>query len=124
MNRMDMREPPLAADFAARVLDRADRIRNGQKRIRRTMGGLAAASCASLAVVWMVFAGAPQTRRPGPVPLTAARVLPAGETDEADALDDFFPDAGSVARFAAQYSEETDDADADPFSDDDDPASQ
>ena len=123
MNTMDMREPPLAADFAARVLDRADRIRNRQKRIRRTVGGLAAASCASFAVAWMVFVGAPQAQRPGPAPLPAARVLPAGETDEADALEDFFPDAGSVARFAAQYSEETDDTDADPFSDDD-PSSQ
>jgi hypothetical protein len=121
MNTTDTSEPVLGADFAARVLDQADRIRNRRKRIRRMMGGLAAASGVSFAVAWMVFAGAPQRQRPEPATLPAARVVAVAETGEADALDDFFPDAASVARFAAQYSDETNDEgqDADPLSEED-----
>jgi hypothetical protein len=41
------------------------------------------------------------------------------QAGEPDALSDFFPDAGSVARFAAEYSDATDAADASLLSDQD-----
>ncbi|MGH6879082.1 MAG: hypothetical protein ACREHV_17115 [Rhizomicrobium sp.] len=110
MNPNEMPEPYLSPDFAARVLLRSDVLR---ARRRTVVAGVAAASFAAIAAVaWTGFSRLPDASeaRREPVTVTVAAASPANQAEEAAALSYLFPDAGPVARFAAQYSDATDNA--------------
>jgi hypothetical protein len=109
----DSAEPHFGADFAARVLNEADRIL--AKRRRHRWAGLAGIAGAGLA--FLLWANFPIVRPDAPRTVAMQRFddLPrealTGQTDQPEALDYLFPDAAPVARFAEQYSE-ADDASA------------
>lgn len=118
----DSAEPRLSPDFVARVLDEADRIGANRRRGRR-WGALAGVAGISLGV--LVWANLPPGRPDAPRTAgmqrfeDVARAAPGGRTDEPDALDDLFPDAVPVARFAEQYSNREDRGADDLLSDED-----
>jgi hypothetical protein len=114
--------PVLSEGFAERVLARADLVISQRRRVRRVMGGIAAAAFVSVAVVsWIATPGLMQS--PAAHPKSGVVAL-GGSAEEAqadgtDALSDLFPDAAPVARFATEYSDATDDEDTALFSDQD-----
>jgi hypothetical protein len=104
-------DPVLGADFAERVLARADVVIARQRLVRRVAGGGAALAFVSVAVVsWLMMSGMVQSPAPrsGSQTLASLDATTNTQADESDALSDLFPDAGSVARFATEYSDATD----------------
>jgi hypothetical protein len=115
-------EPALSADFAERVLARADVVIVKRRRFRRALGAVAAVTFVSAAAAsWVVTSG---FRQPA-IPRQASRsvVIPNAATeaqaDETDALSDLFPDAESVASFATDYSSAAENSETAIISDDD-----
>ncbi len=111
-------DPVLSADFAERVLARADNLIVRNRRVRR----VAALSLVSAAVIsWAVMSGVSQLSAPHPAAQSIASSGASAEAqaDETDALSDFFPDAGPVVRFATEYSDATDESDTALLSDED-----
>jgi len=114
--------PVLSADFAERVLARADLVISKRRRVRRVAGGIAALAFASVAAVsWIAMSGAVQAPISHPQSNSIARnsTMEEVQAEETDALADLFPDAAPVARFATEYSDATDEADIALFSDQD-----
>ena len=102
-------EPHLSADFAARVLRRADNVIARRRHARRTMAAAALLAVASVAA----FSGlrtspasraAPSISAPENLAdVDAAWMSASSDNENADALDYLFPDATPVASFADQY---------------------
>jgi hypothetical protein len=114
-------EPVLSADFAERVLARADVVIAGRRRVRHIVGGIAALGFVSFAVVsWAMMSGMTQSpaMRGGSQTIALAGAQDQAQTDEPDALSDLFPDAASVASFASEY-DTSDDADTSILPDED-----
>jgi hypothetical protein len=101
-------DPVLSADFAERVLARADVVVSRRRRAYRVVGGTAALAFVSVAIVsWLSVSGMMQPPAPRVVSQSAAL---AGLQEEAqsgtpDVMDDLFPDAASLASFDSQYSD-------------------
>jgi hypothetical protein len=103
-------DPVLSADFAERVLARADVVIKRRRLVRRLTGGAAGFVFVSVAVLsWGMMSGMMRSpaSRPASQSVASSDANPTAQTDEQDALSDFFPDAGSVARFASEYSDAT-----------------
>ena len=100
-------DPVLRADFAECVLAQADVTRARQRLALRVMAGVAAFSLVSVGIIsWVAMSKSQQTVVPQPA-LQSVASLDATmdvQTEQPDALSSFFPDAGSVARFSAEYS--------------------
>jgi hypothetical protein len=114
-------EPVLSADFAERVLARADVVIAGRRRVRHIVGGIAALGFVSIAVVsWSMMSGMTPSpaMRGGSQNIALAGAQDQAQTDEPDALSDLFPDAASVASFASEY-DTSDDADTSILPDED-----
>ncbi|HEY3777096.1 MAG TPA: hypothetical protein VGL35_03485 [Rhizomicrobium sp.] len=107
----DSTEPRLGADFAARVLNEADRI-GARRRRQRGWAGLAGIAGVALGLfVWAnLLAGRPEGQQTANTQRfeEMTREVSNGRADEPEALDYMFPDAGPVARFAEQYSDAND----------------
>jgi hypothetical protein len=97
--------PELSARFASRVLEEADRVQERRQRVRRALA-------AGAGVVSLVVAGALGVRTldrgppmPPRAPIAVADAQPLGPEsgNQADALDDLFPDAAPVERFDRTY---------------------
>ncbi|HTT82006.1 MAG TPA: hypothetical protein VMF67_00845 [Rhizomicrobium sp.] len=117
-----MNEPVLSEDFADRVLKRADIVIAQRRRFYRAATEAAALFLVSMGVVsWIAISGASKApeMRPGTQSVALLGNFTEAQTEETDALSDFFPDAGSVSRFAAEYSDATDESDTDLLSDED-----
>lgn len=114
-------DPFLSADFAERVLARADVLVARRTRIRRVMAGTAVLSFAIIAAIsWAVMSGAWQPAQQPVRQFAALSIAPAEiQFDEPDALADFFPDAAPVARFATEYSDATEGTDTALLADED-----
>jgi hypothetical protein len=98
----------LRVDFAERVLERADLLIARRTLIGRAIAGVAVPAFASVAILsWMAMHDVPQPphRRAASDQVALADAPADIQSDETDALDDLFPDAAPVARFAAQYSD-------------------
>lgn len=104
----DDTELVFSSDFTARVLGEADRL-VAWRRKRRGLAAFAATAAASGAVfLWLiVFPVRPDTGPSAAVPrLEDVQIgITSARSDEPDALGYLFPDAASVAQFAAQYSD-------------------
>lgn len=115
-------------DFAARVLESADRLVK-RRRVRMVAG--ASTLCAGLAaaVVWLNISAVPQglTQDRNPVFATASPsqiykepgARPAEPASSPDALTWFFPDAQPLVRYAAEDSADDSDNSAGALFDDD-----
>ena len=115
MSTNDIAEPRFGPDFAARVLQAADIAVARRRGFRRTAAGAAAAALMLTGVVaWTSLSGTPDEVRLGREPAyVIASTTPAASNGQSDPLAYMFPDAAPVARFATQYSDESDDAAAD-----------
>jgi hypothetical protein len=103
-------EPVLSADFAERVLARADVTIARRRVARRVMFGFVAFSLVSAGVIsWAAMSGSRQLIVPQPAAQAVASLdaTTEAQTDEPDALSALFPDAAPVARFAVEYSDAT-----------------
>jgi hypothetical protein len=114
-------EPVLSADFAERVLARADVVIVKRRRFRRALGAVVAVTFVSAAAAsWVVTSG---FRQPAVPRQARSVVIPNAATeaqaDETDALSDLFPDAESVASFATEYSSAAENSETAIISDDD-----
>jgi hypothetical protein len=110
--------PVLSADFAERVLARADVVVSRRRRVHRVTGGFAALAFVSVAAIsWLAMSGMMQSTPPRQDSQFVA--LADTQADEPDVLTDFFPDAASIASFETQYSDATDGPDTALFSDQD-----
>jgi hypothetical protein len=122
MNANETNNPVLRADFAERVLERADILIARRRLVGRTIAGVAVPLLASVAILsWMAMYDVP---RPQPVRAASNQIALAGvqadtQSDETDALDDLFPDAAPVAQFATEYSDATEGPDSALLSDQD-----
>jgi len=105
-----MSEPQLSADFAARVLEAADRFAARRRRARRLTGTSAVCLGMIATAVWLGVAGMPNDRKPAEM-LDAAVPLPQAPDASVsrpaaprppDALSYFFPDADALSRYAAE----------------------
>ena len=122
MNAGTGTDPVFSADFAERVLARADGLIARNRRVRRVTGGGAALCVVSAAVVsWVVMSRASQSppQRPASQSVAVSDTTVEAQADETDALSDLFPDAASVARFATEYSTTTGESDTALLSDED-----
>ncbi|HEX4080209.1 MAG TPA: hypothetical protein VHX61_15210 [Rhizomicrobium sp.] len=120
-NPSEMTEPRLSADFASRVLRRADLLKARRRRTWRIATVGAVVSFAAVVAAYEVVpSNAPVATAARPGPLHVAASAPANQSGETDVLDFLFPDAAPVARFAAQYSEDEDTDSAPGLFDDDD----
>jgi hypothetical protein len=90
--------PEFSADFALRVLQEADRVMAHRQRAWR-------AFAAGAAVVSLAFGAALglRTLDKGPPPTAVADARSPDAVNQADALDDLFPDAAPVARLDRTY---------------------
>jgi len=122
MTSIEMPEPRLSADFASRVLLKADRVaarRHGARRLLAAAGTLSFSVIAILS--WHEFAPLTGRSAPRPEPFPVATSSASNPAEDAVALSYLFPDAAPVERFAAQYSDTADDGGADILSDPDAP---
>ena len=116
MSEMHLAEPRLATDFAARVLERVDVIVARRRRVRRVVaGGIAIGFVAAAAILGTDWFPGSKTAAPRREPVyveTASdfEFPPARAGGTADALGYLLPDAAPLSRFAAQYSDATDNA--------------
>jgi hypothetical protein len=117
MSEMHLTEPRLATDFAARVLERVDVIVARRRRIRRVVAGGVAIGFVAAATTILgtdLFPGSKtSTPRREPVYVETASDFeypPARAGGPADALGYLLPDAAPLSRFAAEYSDATDNA--------------
>jgi len=104
MTNANLSLPELSEDFAVRVLQEADRVVAHRQRARRIFA--AGAATALLAFVAALGVRAFDTGSPMPPPAVAvADAQPAASdaVNQADALDDMFPDAAPVERFDRAY---------------------
>lgn len=93
----------LGTDFAARVLEAADRVVTRRRRHRRMAG--ASVLCAAIAVVavWLDLSAAPQNQGRSPNLVFAANGAAVSSRDGSpDALAWLFPDAEPLSRYAAE----------------------
>jgi hypothetical protein len=110
--------PVLSADFAERVMARADIVVAQRRRVRRVAGGFAVFAFVSVAAFsWVGMSRMLQSTAPRQDSQFVA--LTDTQADEPDVLTDFFPDAASIARFETQYSDATDGPDTTLFSNQD-----
>jgi hypothetical protein len=113
---MHLTEPHLATDFAARVLERVDVIVARRRRVQQFVaGGVAIGFVAAATILGTdLFPGSKtSTPRREPVYVQTAsdfEVPPARAGAPADALGYLLPDAAPLSRFAAEYSDATDNA--------------
>lgn len=114
-------DPILSADFAERVLARADVLVARRTRIRRVIAGGAVLSFATIAAIsWAAMSGAWQPAQKSAPQSVALSSMPARvQSSEPDPLSDLFPDAAPVARFAAEYSDAPEGTDTTLLSDED-----
>jgi hypothetical protein len=116
MSDMHVTEPRLATDFAARVLERVDVIVARRRRVRNVVaGGVAMGFVAAATILGTgLFPGSKtSTPRQEPVYVETASDFeypPARAGAPADALGYLLPDAAPLSRFAAEYSDATDNA--------------
>lgn len=103
----------LSTDFAVRVLRQADRA---IARRRAGLRGVAGAAAVSFLLVGIIslssLSGTPGALRPEPSYVEPLKV-PTSSNDQMDPLAYMFPDATSVARFAAEYSDSSNDTGVD-----------
>jgi hypothetical protein len=112
-------EPHLSADFAARVLRRADNVIARKRQARRAMAAAALLAVVSVAA----FSGlrtSPASRATPSITapenladVDAAWMSASSDNENADALDYLFPDAAPLASFADQYATASYDDNAD-----------
>jgi len=102
MNTHAANEPELGADFAARVLEIADRRLAQRRRLRWAFGASGVCLVIAATVAWNDFAQAPQPATPAAGPVLAVAPSFEGRADSTDALSYLFPDAEPLARFAAE----------------------
>jgi hypothetical protein len=115
-------EPVLSADFAERVLARADGVMVRRRRIRRVLGVVVAVTVVSAAAAsWVVTSGfrQPAISRQASRSVVIPNAATEAQADETDALSDLFPDAESVASFATEYSSAAENSETAIISDDD-----
>jgi hypothetical protein len=118
MNTGRANDPVLSEDFAERVLMRADRLVVQRRRISRVAGSLVAFSFVLITFAsWTVLNRRPQPAQQQPAPV-ASYATAETQSDEQDALNDLFPDAAPVARFATDYADVTDGPDISLLSED------
>ncbi len=116
MSEMHLTEPRLATGFAARVLERVDVIVARRRRIRSVVaGGVAIGFVAAATILGTGLYPGSKTSTPQREPVyveTAAEFEypPARAGAPADALGYLLPDAAPLSRFAAEYSDATDNA--------------
>lgn len=115
-------EPRLSADFAARVLDRADAIRARRRRMQIATAAAAGALLVAL-IAGPRVAPTPTREIPGAATASSGSgadfladfnaergsssgdfTSASGRAEDADALTYLFPDAAPLARFADEYS--------------------
>jgi hypothetical protein len=122
MNANETNNPVLRADFAERVLERADVLIARRRLIGRAIAGVAVPAFASVAILsWMAMYDVSR-QPPGRAAsnqIALADSLADTQPDETDALGDLFPDAAPVAQFATEYSEAADGPDSALLSDQD-----
>lgn len=116
MSQIHLTEPRLATGFAARVLERVDVIVARRRRVWRVVAGGAVIGIVSAATILGtgLFPGSrPSTPGREPVYVQTASDFefpPPRAGGPADALGYLLPDAGPLSRFAAEYSDATDNA--------------
>lgn len=104
-----MSETQLSPDFAARVLEAADRFSARRRRARWLTGTSAVCLGMTATAVWLGLAGMPSDRKPAGV-LVASSLPQTPDTSGSrsaapgppDALSYFFPDADALSRYAAE----------------------
>ena len=105
-----MSETQLSPDFAARVLEAADRLSARRRRARWLTGTSAVCLGMIATAVWLGLAGMPSDRKPAGVLVAASSLPQASDTSGSrsvapgapDALSYFFPDADALSRYAAE----------------------
>jgi hypothetical protein len=115
-------DPVLGADFAERVLARADIVVSRRRRVHRVTGGFAALAFVSVAAIsWFAMPGGMQSPAPraDSQSVALAGLQEDAQADEPDVMTDFFPDAVSIASFETQYSAAADGPDTTLLSDED-----
>lgn len=116
MSDMHVTEPRLATDFAARVLARVDVIVARRRRVRSFVaGGVAVGFVAAATILGTGSLPGSKTSTPQREAVyveTASdfEYPPARATAPTDALGYLLPDAAPLSRFAAEYSDATDNA--------------
>jgi hypothetical protein len=99
-------EPRFSPDFAARVLREAEAVLARRRTFRNLVAGGTLVALAAVGTITWVSYSAPNGFGPRPEPAYAwapdtSQVSSAEQSDQPDALAYLFPDAASVARFAA-----------------------
>ena len=116
MSDMPVTEPRLATDFAARVLARVDVIVARRRRVRSFVAGGAVIGLVAAATILgtdLLPVSKTSTPQREPVHVETAsdfEYAPARAAGPTDALGYLLPDAAPVSRFAAEYSDATDNA--------------
>jgi hypothetical protein len=111
MSAHPIEEPQLPPDFAARVLELADRRMVQRRRIRLAAGAAGFCLVIAATVLWANFDLMSERDTPAPGPVTASG-SPAGQSAgrsadaSPDALGYLFPDAEPLARFSQENSAE------------------
>jgi hypothetical protein len=99
-------EPQLSPDFAMRVLEAAERLMAKRRRLRWTAASSVLCVGIAAIAVWLDFTAASRGPAPEREPMVALagapQIFEGPRPNSSGALSYFFPDAGPLARYAAE----------------------